>query len=162
MSHFSLCYRKADGLVRSIDYYMDPDLVDYSLSVKSELYVTSEYLDAKTSTGSQSLSALSEMFSPLVLFFVECLLLFVFSFAVLNLILFIHDDTKFKCSSLAKSIEIFFKFDKSLFKRPDSIGLFMITYILLEFFVQNIIQNSINASWVVVDTSQMITSVSFL
>lgn len=139
---------------------MDPDLVDYSLSVKSELYVTSEYLETKNSVSSHSLSALSEMFSPLVLFFVECLVLFAFSFVVLNLILFIQDDAKLKCNSLVKSIEIFFKFNKSLLKKPDSIGLFMVTFILLEFFVQNIIQNNINASWVVVDTSQIITSVS--
>lgn len=147
---------KADGLVRAIDWtYLDPDLVDFSLAVKSELYVTSEYLDVHSSD-KQSLSSLYEMFRPLFLFFVECFVLFVLSFIFLNVLLHYTNRKGKKQNLISKTADTFFKFDKPLFKRPNAIGLFLIAFLLLEFLIQNIIQNSISASWVVVDTSQFV------
>lgn len=153
---------KADGLVRAIDWtYLDPDLVDFSLAVKSELYVTSEYLDVHSSD-KQSLSSLYEMFRPLFLFFVECFVLFVLSFIFLNVLLHYTYRKGKKQNLLSKTADTFFKFDKPLFKRPNAIGLFLIAFLLLEFLIQNIIQNSISASWVVVDTSQFVCILNLL
>lgn len=152
---------KADGLVRAIDWtYLEPDLVDFSLAVKSELYVTSEYLDVHSSD-KQSLTSLYAMFRPLFSFSVECLVLFVLSFIFLNLLLHLTYRDEKKPNLLSKTVDTFFKFNKPLFKRPNATGLFLIAFLLLEFLIQNIIQNSISASWVVVDTSQSVLLKSF-
>ena len=151
--------KKADGLVRSIDYQsLDANLVDYSLTVKSELYVTSEYLDVQSSDFEQSFHSLYEMFSPLLFFFIECLILFVLSFIFFTLILFLSYRDRKKPNLISKSIETFFKFKKTLFKKPNAIGIFLVSFLLLEAFIQNIIQNNINVSMVVVDQSALTTS----
>lgn len=152
--------RKAHALVRSVDYYLDSDLIDFSLSVKSELYVTAEYLDVTSSDLDQSFYSLLKILSPLILFFIEFLFLTLLSFVILYLFLYcIHKNDK-KSNLISKSINLLFGFKnkKQFFERPNAIGLFLISFLILESFVQNIIQNNINANGVVVDTSFLTTS----
>ena len=64
-----------------------------------------------------------------------------------------------KMKLILQSTEAFFGFKISFYKKLNALGLFLISFVIFRFLVQNIILNNIGSSSVIVDTSFLITSI---
>ena len=152
-----------DGIIRPTTFYLESDKINFIGAFKRESYHSFQFIQNKPIQLTSSKQTI-EVFLSLKSFLIECLILYLISILIANLILYLTFRNKSKTKLIYKSIlETFFGFRKLNFykKVNDAIHLhwFLLSFAFFQFFVQAIIQNCISSSTVILDTSFLITSI---
>ena len=123
---------------------------------KSEQYCSYQPLERKaTSSSKQTI----EVFISSASFLEGCLLLYLVSFIIGCLLLFSTNKKVRKGLLVTRCLDTLLGFRQAACRRPDSIGILMFSFVIFHLLVQNLIQNNMSSTSVVVDTSFLVTSI---
>lgn len=141
---------KADILLRAGHYFINPEIVDFSVSIKPDKYHVFQFIDSKKIERNDHLTSI---FAPSTSFFLEYLFLILISFLI-SIFIFkrVHQKPLNFNKFLSLSVKIFF-FPENFTKILTSFTIFVAWFSLFNYLIRQLLQNNIKTSAVIVDTS---------